>query len=160
VKVYLAPGWRGTQETVAPWVTGLRRRGFDAEAVVLGTGRAEQRTGAFLAVAAQDVVIGGLSFGGRVASLVAAEREVGALLCISYPLAGEAVARTRHWPRISCPALVVNGDQDELTDAAELHDRLPLLRRGRLDLIAGGTHSLIPELDQVLDVSAAFLSTL
>jgi predicted alpha/beta-hydrolase family hydrolase len=160
VRVYLAPGWRGTQETLAPWVGGLRRRGFDAEPVVLGPGRAEQRTGAFLAVAAPDAVIGGLSFGGRVASLVAAEREVRALLCISYPLAGEAVGRTSHWPRISCPTLVVNGDQDELTDAGELRDRLPVLRRGRLELIAGGTHSLIPQLDQVLDVSAGFLSTL
>jgi predicted alpha/beta-hydrolase family hydrolase len=138
----------------------LRRRGFDAEALLPGTGRAEQRIGAFLAVAAPDVVIGGLSFGGRVASLVAAEREVGALLCISYPLAGEAAARTRHWPKISCPTLVVNGDQDELSDPEELRDRLPLLRRGRLEVIAGGTHSLIPQLDQVLDVSAGFLSTL
>jgi predicted alpha/beta-hydrolase family hydrolase len=160
VRVYLAPGWRGNQETIAPWVAGLRERGFDAEALLPGTGRAEQRTGAFLAVAAPDVVIGGISFGGRVASLVAAEREVAGLICISYPLAGEAEARTRHWPRISCPALVVNGDQDELTDAAELRDRLPRLRRGRLELIVGGAHSLTPELDHVIDVSAAFLSTL
>ena len=42
MRVYLAPGWRGTQETVAPWVGGLRRRGFDAEALLLGPGRAEQ----------------------------------------------------------------------------------------------------------------------
>jgi predicted alpha/beta-hydrolase family hydrolase len=160
VRVYLAPGWRGTQDTLAPWVTGLRRRGLDAEAIDVGTGRAEQRTGAFLAVAAPDVVIGGLSFGGRVASLVAAERRVAGLLCVSYPLAGDPDGRTRHWPEISCPALVVNGDQDELTDAAELRDRLPLLPRGRLELVAGGTHSLGPQLDQVLDLSAAFLSTL
>jgi predicted alpha/beta-hydrolase family hydrolase len=160
VKVYLAPGWRGDQETIAPWVAGLRRRGFDAEALLLGTGRAEQRMGPFLAVAAADVVIGGISFGGRVASLVAAERQVAGLLCISYPLAAEAEARTRHWPRINCPALVLNGDQDELTDAAELRDRLPMLRRGRLEMIDGGTHSLTPQVDRVLDLAAAFMSTL
>jgi predicted alpha/beta-hydrolase family hydrolase len=160
LRIYLAPGWRGTQESIAPWVDGLRRRGFEADALLPGTGRADQRTGAFLAVAMPEVVIGGISFGGRVASLVAAEREVGALLCISYPLAGEAEARTRHWPEISCPALVVNGDQDELTDPAELRDRLAMLRRGRLALIRGGTHSLTPQLDQVLDLSAGFLSTL
>jgi predicted alpha/beta-hydrolase family hydrolase len=160
VRVYLAPGWRGTQETVAPWVRGLRRRGVDAEAILLGPGRAEQRTGAFLAVAAPDAVIGGLSFGGRVASLVAAERNVAGLLCIGYPLAGDPEGRTRHWPGISCPALVVNGDQDEITDASQLRDLVPLLSRGRLELITGGTHSLAPQLDQVLDLSAAFLSTL
>jgi predicted alpha/beta-hydrolase family hydrolase len=160
VRVYLAPGWRGTQETVAPWVGGLRRRGFDAQPVVLGPGRAEQRTGAFRAVAAADAVVGGLSFGGRVASLVAAERRVAGLLCISYPLAADPEGRTRHWPGVTCPVLVVNGDQDELTDASELRDRMPLLRGGRLELIAGGTHSLVPQLDQVLDLSAAFLSTL
>ena len=160
MRVYLAPGWRGNQQTIAPWVAGLRARGFDAEALLLGTGRAEQRTGAFLEVAEPDVVVGGISFGGRVASLVAAEREVAGLFCISYPLAGEADTRTRHWPSISCPALVVNGDQDELTEVAELRDRLPRLRRGRLEVIAGGTHSLTPELDQVLDLAAAFLATL
>jgi predicted alpha/beta-hydrolase family hydrolase len=160
VKVYLAPAWRGTQETLAPWVAGLRQRGFDAEALLPGTGRAEQRTGTFLAVAAPEAVIGGLSFGGRVASLVAAERSVAGLLCISYPLAGDPEGRTRHWPNVSCPALVVNGDQDELADAGELVRRLPLLRRGHLELIAGGTHSLVPQLDEVLDLSAAFLSTL
>jgi uncharacterized protein len=114
----------------------------------------------FVAVAQPDAAIGGISFGGRVASLVAAEREVAALLCISYPLAGEPEARTRHWPRISCPTLLVSGDQDDLTDAAELRGRLPLLRRGRLELIGGGAHSLAPQLDAVLDLAAAFLATL
>jgi predicted alpha/beta-hydrolase family hydrolase len=160
VRVYLAPGWRGTRETIAPWVSGLRRRGLDARAVLPGIGRAEQRMEAFWAVAAPDAAIGGVSFGGRVASLVAAEREVAALVCISYPLAGEPEARTRHWPEISCPALVLNGDQDELADPRELRRRVPLLERGRLELIAGGTHSLTPQLDAVLDLAAAFLSTL
>jgi predicted alpha/beta-hydrolase family hydrolase len=123
-------------------------------------GRAEQRMDVFRAVAGPDVAVGGLSFGGRVASLVAAERQVAALLCISYPLAGEPEARTRHWPEISCPALIVNGDLDELTDPEELRRRLPLLRRGRLELIAGGAHSLAHEMEAVLDLAAAFLSTL
>jgi predicted alpha/beta-hydrolase family hydrolase len=160
VRVYLAPGWRGTRESIEPWINGLRRRGFEALAVLPGVGRAEQRTGGFLAVAEAEDAIGGISFGGRVASLVAAEREVAALLCISYPLAGEAEARTRHWPAISCPTLLVNGDQDELTGAAELWRRLPLLRQGRLELIGGGAHSLTPHLDAVLDLAAAFLATL
>lgn len=160
MKVYLAPGWRGTLETVAPWVAGLRRRGLEAEAVLPGVGRAEERTAAFLAVAAPDAVIGGISFGGRLASLVAAQRRVAGLVCISYPLAGEAEARTRHWAGISCPALLINGDQDELTDVSELRSRLASLGLGRLEVIPGGTHSLTPQLDEVLDLAAAFISSL
>jgi predicted alpha/beta-hydrolase family hydrolase len=159
VKVYLAPGWRGTQETIAPWVQGMRRRGFEASAVIPRFGRAEQSLDAFHAVARGDAVIGGISFGGRVASMVAAEKEVAALLCISYPLAGEVDARTRHWPKIRCPALIVNGEEDELADARELGRRLPLLRQGRLHLLPGAGHSLRLQLDQVLDLAATFLAT-
>lgn len=160
MRIYLAPGWQGSQEAIAPWVEGLRRRGFEAEGMVPRFGRAEQSMGAFLSVAAPDVVIGGASFGGRVASLVAAEQTVAGLLCISYPFADQADARTRHWPRIGCPALIVNGDRDELTDVGELRRRLPLLHHGRLELIPGGEHSLRAHLDEVLDLAASFISTL
>jgi predicted alpha/beta-hydrolase family hydrolase len=160
VKVYLAPGWRGTQETISPWVQGMRRRGFEAVHLVPRFGRAEQSLDAFLAVSDRDAVLGGISFGGRVASMVAAEREVAALLCISYPLAGQAEARTRHWPRIRCPALIVNGEEDELADPRELSRLLPLLRRGCLQLLPGAGHSLRPQLDEVLDLAASFLATL
>jgi predicted alpha/beta-hydrolase family hydrolase len=160
VKVYLAPGWRGDLQALAPWVDGLRSRGFDARGIVLPMGRAESSLGPFLEVAAADVVVGGSSFGGRVASLAAAEREVAGLLCFSFPLAGQADERTRHWPRIACPALVVNGDRDELADTGELTRRLPLLRRGRLELVAGGGHDLKPHLDQVLDLAGVFLASL
>jgi predicted alpha/beta-hydrolase family hydrolase len=160
VKVLLAPGWRRGPEELAPWVEGLRRRGFDAGGIVLPMGRAERSLGPFLEAAAPDVVVGGTSFGGRVASLAAAEKEVAGLLCLSFPLAGQAEERTRHWPRIGCPALIVNGDRDELADPAELNRRLPLLRRGRLELVAGGGHDLRPHLDRVLDLAGAFLATL
>jgi predicted alpha/beta-hydrolase family hydrolase len=160
VKVYLAPGWRGTQETIAPWVQGMLRRGFEASAVLPRFARAEQSLDVFRAVARGDAVIGGISFGGRVASMVAAEQEVAALICISYPLAGQAEARTRHWPEVRCPALIVNGEEDELADPRELRRRLPLLRQGRLHLLPGADHSLRPQLDQVLDLAAGFLATL
>jgi len=160
VKVFLAPGWREDLETLALWVEGLRRRGFDAEGISLPMGRAERSLGPFLEVAAPDAVVGGSSFGGRVASLAAAESEVAGLLCLSYPLADQAEERTRHWPRIGCPTLIVNGDRDELTDAEELNRRLPLLRRGRLELVAGGGHDLKPHLDQVLDLAGMFLASL
>jgi predicted alpha/beta-hydrolase family hydrolase len=160
VKVYLAPGWRGTQETIAPWVQGMRRRGLEASAVLPRFGSAEQSLDVFRGVARGDAVIGGISFGGRVASMVAADQEVAALLCISYPLAGHVEARTRHWPEVRCQTLIVTGEEDELTDPRELRRRLPLLRRGRLELLPGARHSLLPELDLVLDLAATFLATL
>jgi predicted alpha/beta-hydrolase family hydrolase len=160
VKVLLAPGWRGGREALAPWVEGLRRRGFDAGGILLPMGRAERSLGPFLEAAAPDLVLGGISFGGRVASLAAAEREVAGLLCLSFPLAGQAEERTRHWARIGCPALIVNGDRDELSDADELTRQVPLLPRGRLELVPGGGHDLRPHLDQVLDLAGAFLATL
>jgi predicted alpha/beta-hydrolase family hydrolase len=141
-------------------VEGFRHRGLDARALALPVGAGEKAVPSFLAVATPLAVIGGISFGGRVASLAAAETEVAALLCISYPLAHQPEARTAHWPRINCPALMVNGERDELTETRELERRLPLLRGGRLALIPGGQHSLIPFLDRVLDLAVDFLAAL
>lgn len=160
MRVVLAPGWRGGEASVAPWVRGLRARGFDAGSMALPLGRAERAAARFLAVAGPHVVLGGTSFGGRAASLAAAEAEVAGLLCLAYPLRDQAAERTRHWARIRCPALIVNGEADPLTDVRELGARLPLLRHGRLELIPGAVHDLRPELDRVLDLACAFLATL
>ena len=145
---------------MAPWVAGLRRRGFQAVALTLPLAAAEKAIPGFLRLARPDVVLGGTSFGARVASLAAAEAEVAGLLCLAYPLADQAEQRTRHWPRVACPTLIVNGDRDELTDAAELRRLVPLLPRGRLELVPGAGHVLLPQLEQVLDLAASFLATL
>lgn len=160
MKVFLAPGWRSDRKRLEPWLEGLRRRGFETEGVELPMGRAESSVGPMMAVASPDAVVGGMSFGGRVASLVAAETKVAGLLCLSFPLAGAAEERTRHWSRIGCPALIINGDRDELSDPEELVRRLPMLRQGRLELVAGGAHDLTPQLDRVLDLTERFLATL
>jgi predicted alpha/beta-hydrolase family hydrolase len=160
VKVFLAPGWRSDPNRLDPWLDGLRRRGFEAEAIGLPIGRAERSVGPLMAVASPEAVVGGISFGGRVASLVAAEKTVAGLLCISFPLAGAEEERTSHWSRIGCPALIVNGDRDELTDPDQLRRRLTLLPQGRLELVAGGGHDLTLQLDRVLDLAGHFLATL
>ena len=59
---------------MAPFVDGLRRRGLEAIALSLPKRRAEDALGAFYDQVPDeaDVVVGGHSFGGRVASLAAA----------------------------------------------------------------------------------------
>ena len=61
---------------MAPFVEGLRARGIDATAIDLPKRKAEDALPAFHLVgpgATADVAVGGHSFGGRVASLAAAE---------------------------------------------------------------------------------------
>lgn len=64
------------------------------------------------------LVVGGRSMGGRVASLLAAERmECDGLLLLAYPLhrAGNAhELRDAHLPRIRAPVLCINGTRDVL----------------------------------------------
>src|SRR6478735_4864861 len=114
---------------MAPWVEGLRARGIDARAIDLPKRKAEDAVAAFEAQVPDEdgVVIGGHSYGGRVASLaVAGVRAPGAivrahpyaaLVCLSYPLhrpgAPEtAGARIAHWPAIAVPALLLSGTSD------------------------------------------------
>ena len=74
-------------------------------------------------------VIGGHSFGGRVASLVAAESSPAGLVLLSYPLhrpGHPEELRVAHWPAIECPVLVLSGDRDQFA-------RVELLREAVRD---------------------------
>ena len=180
--VYLAPGASGNALTLAPWITGLRDRGFDANGVTLPRGRAEAAVARYLAQVADEpgVVIGGHSFGGRVASLavasqggadandggIAARRHAFAgLVCLSYPLhrpgAPEtAGARTAHWPSIGCPALLLSGTSDPFAREDLLRSAMPLLASGKLVTWPRLGHSLASVREAALDEVAAFLREL
>ena len=71
-------------------VDGLRTRGIDAVAIDIPKKRAEDAVSAYLAKSGsgRDVAIGGQSYGGRVASLLAAdgEHDFAGLVLFSYPL--------------------------------------------------------------------------
>jgi predicted alpha/beta-hydrolase family hydrolase len=147
-----------------PHVEGLARRGVSAIAVDLPRGRAEQAVAAFLAASGSgpEVVVGGQSYGGRVASLAAAEHPFAALVCFSYPLhrpgQPEGEARAAHWPRIRCPVLLLSGEKDPLARVDLLRQALGRLRQGTLVTYPGAGHSLKgPLLEQALDAVAAFL---
>ena len=157
---------------MAPWVEGLRARGFDAQALDLPRRRAEDAVKAFEAQVPDEpgVVVGGHSYGGRVASLSAAGvggagRTYAGLVCLSYPLhrpgAPEtAAARTAHWPRIAIPALLLSGTSDPFAQIDLLRGAMAALANGRLVTYPGLGHALKPVLDDALDRVGEFLREL
>ncbi|MEW6223918.1 MAG: alpha/beta family hydrolase [Chloroflexota bacterium] len=177
IRVYLGHGASGTAASMAPWVSGLRARGFEAHALTLPKRRAEDAVAAFEAQVPDEpgIVVGGHSYGGRVASLAAAggSSDTGGgrahgyagLVCLSYPLhrpgAPEtAVARTAHWPAIACPALLLSGRSDPFARIDLLEGAIRLLPDGRLVTWPRLGHTLKPVLAEALDRFAEFLAGL
>ena len=125
------------------------------------SGAAADRAGLRQAVAALrtivggPVTLGGQSYGGRQATMLAAEQPplVEALLLFSYPLHPPGKPerlRTEHFPHLGIPALFVQGTADPFGSIAELREAVSVisapvqvmpieqaghdLRRGRFDL--------------------------
>ncbi len=171
VRIVLGHGASGTAASMAPYVKGLAARGLRTSAIDLRRGKAEDATAGFwLAAQAPDpdpagLVVGGQSFGGRVASLVAAEHpaSVRAVVCFSYPLHRPGApetwdARTVHWPRIACPVLLLSGESDPFARIDLL--RAALIRLPSVELVTYPRvgHGLLSVLPDVLDRVAAFLA--
>ncbi len=81
---------------------------------------------------ARSVVLGGLSYGGRQASMLAADAPelAQALLLFSYPLhhPGKPDApRTAHLPRLRTPAVFVFGTRDPFGSPAEIRQAVTLV---------------------------------
>ena len=154
---------------MAPFVDGLRTRGLVATAIDLPKRRAEDALPAFHLVvpSATDVAIGGHSYGGRVASLAAAESDApyAGLVLFSYPLhppgsPERTAARIAHWPAIRCPVLLLSGESDPFAGIDLLRASVLRLERAELVTYPRLGHSLKPVLDDALDRVAAFLSGL
>ncbi len=151
---------------MAPFVNGLRARGVDAAAIDLPRRKAEDALPAFHLVVPDgaDVAVGGHSFGGRVASLAAAEPDAryAGLVLFSYPLhppgsPERTDARIAHWPAIRCPVLLLSGESDPFAKIDLLRAAVPRLAQGELVTYPRLGHTLKPVLDDVLDRAAAFL---
>jgi pimeloyl-ACP methyl ester carboxylesterase len=165
-RIFLGHGASGTSVSMAPFVRGLAERDMEATAIDLPKRKAEEAVPAFHRVvpSASDVVVGGHSYGGRVASLAAAEpgAPYGALLLFSYPLhppgsPERAAARTEHWPRIDCPVLLLSGASDPFAKVDLLRAAVGLLPKAELVTYPKLGHTLKPVLDDVLDRVVAFL---
>jgi predicted alpha/beta-hydrolase family hydrolase len=118
--------------------------------------------------AAGRLFLGGHSYGGRQASLLAAEDPglAAALLLLGYPLhppRRPAAVRTGHFPALDTPALFVHGSRDPFGTLAEVRAALALVpARTALHAIDGAGHALArgrarPRRDLVDGVAAAFL---
>jgi len=166
-RILLAPGASGSIERLAPHRSGLEARGVTVGLVALPKSSAERAVVAYraaLAAAAPPVVIGGHSFGGRVASLLAADRPPAGLVLMSYPLhaPGRAEtwqARTSHWPAIGCPVLLLSGEADPFARTDLLRAAVGRLGDARLVTYPRVGHGLGRVLDAALDQIAAFVSS-
>ncbi len=165
-RIYLGHGASGTAASMAPFVAGLERRGIPATAVDLPKRRAEDTVPVWRAAVpdGSGAAAGGHSFGGRVASLAAAEPGTGyvALILFSYPLHPPGApergpARVAHWPKIDCPVLLLSGESDPFARIELLRAAMPLLRQAELVSYPRLGHTLKPVLEDVLDRVAAFL---
>ena len=148
-----------------PYVVGFMRRGIDAIAVDLPKASAERAVPVFIKASGRgpDVIGGGQSFGGRVASMAAIEAEFGGLILFSYPLHRPGFPdqlRTEHLPSIRCPTLFLSGDRDPFARLDLLKEAVKLVPNARLEIFKGQGHGLLKVLDQALDVAADFLKSI
>jgi uncharacterized protein len=101
------------------------------------------------AKASARIFLGGHSYGGRQATLLAAEAPelVSGLLLLSYPLhppRKPLELRTAHFPQLKTPALFVHGSRDPFGSHEEMQTALQLLPGRNMMLeIEGGGHELL-----------------
>lgn len=156
-RLFLAPGASGNPASVTPFLAAAAAGGFDTAAVALPRGRAENAVSSYRLAAAPGprTVVGGQSFGGRVASLLAAEESYAALVLLCYPLhppgSPERVeGRTLHWPRIRCPVLLLSGDRDPFARIDLLRSAVRTLANAELVVYPGVGHGLRHVLEDAL----------
>ncbi|TQL02860.1 alpha/beta family hydrolase [Cellulomonas sp. SLBN-39] len=98
-----------------------------------------------LGVPTGRLVVGGRSFGGRMASMAVAEGlDVAGLLLLSYPLhpPGEPEKlRTAHLPDVRVPVLAVSGERDPFGSPTELAHHLAALGGPWTLALVPGTHA-------------------
>jgi uncharacterized protein len=94
----------------------------------------------------RQLVIGGKSLGGRIASLVADEAGVAGLVCLGYPFhpAGQPQKlRVEHLRHLKTPTLILQGERDALGNRTEVASyKLP--KAIELHWLADGDHSFKP----------------
>jgi predicted alpha/beta-hydrolase family hydrolase len=168
--VYLAHGASGSAASMKPWVKALSERGLEARAVSLPVGKADRAIPAYrqqlkgsAGTLAKQAVIGGHSFGGRVASMVAAELPVAGLVLLSYPLhrpGHPEQLRVEHWPQVDCPTLLLSGESDPFARVELLRAQVQALDNAELVTYPGMGHGLQRVIDDAAERIAEFVRSL
>ena len=149
-----------------PYVKRLRGLGIDASALRLPRGSAERAISSLreeVGTGLATSVIGGHSFGGRVASMVAADTKPVGLVLLSYPLHRPGPTdelRAEHWSRIACPVLLLSGDRDQFARIELLERSVRLLPHAELHIYPGLRHGLLAVADDVAGRIARFVRSL
>ena len=119
-------------------------------------GAAQDREGLRAAVAALRnevsgrVFVGGQSYGGRQATMLAAEdrRAADGVVLVSYPLhppQAPGKKRTKHFPQLLVPALFIHGTNDPFGTPEEMEEAVKLIpAQTKLAFVEGGGHGLVP----------------
>jgi uncharacterized protein len=124
-----------------PYMAARRRRP-DSQEVILDSWRSVVRE----LGDPERLVIGGKSFGGRMASMVADELEVAGLLCYGYPFHAPgqpAKVRTAHLKTLATPATIVQGTRDSFGSREEV-ESYELSKAISIQWIPEGDHSFKP----------------
>ena len=145
-----------------PWVEALAAHGVSAAALDLPKSSPDRAVGVFRdALAAESgAALGGHSFGGRMASMLAAEQHVAALVLLSYPLhrpGHPEDLRTAHWPRIGCPVLLLSGERDPFANIELLRREVLTLADAELVTYPKLGHGLLAVRDDAAPRIAEFL---
>ena len=149
-----------------PWIAALSAFGVTAEALDLPKSSPDRAVGVFreALIARPGAALGGHSYGGRMASMLAADQPVAALILLSYPLHRPGhpdELRTAHWSRIGCPVLLLSGDRDPFAKIDLLRREVrATLRNAELVTYPGQGHGLLAVRDDAAARIAAFLRRL
>ena len=161
-QIYLAHGASGNAASMKPHVAGLKKRGLEAHTVGLPVGLAEKAVPRYREQVPDlaHAIIGGQSYGGRVATLLAAEESPRGIVLLCFPLhrPGQADGTTRvgHFARIKCPVLFLSGESDPFAQIDLLRIAVKNLPRARLITYPKLGHSLNTVLEDALDHIAEF----
>lgn len=164
--VNLAHGASGNAASMRPFVDGLRERGLKARAISVPLGKPERAVEAYRSqvVDLASEVIGGHSYGGRMASMLAARETPAGLVLLSYPLhrPGHPEWETRipHWSGIACPVLLLSGESDPFARIDLLREAVKRLPDAQLVTYPRVGHGVTAVIDDALHRIAEFARAL
>jgi len=93
-----------------------------------------------------NLIIGGKSMGGRIASMIADEAGVAGLICLGYPFHPQAKPeklRTEHLEDLKTPALILQGERDSFGGQDEVVG-YKLSKVIEVSFLPDGDHDLKP----------------